>query len=210
MKLIKEDIQFIDEFLIRHHVKFIDARIEIIDHLALEYESGNTTEKLHAFLMKKRDFIKVFVKERQKKIHWAYQKKLLQEVTMFFYKPKHTGFTLLIGFTMFGVKQFNVETVTMWAFIISIVIPLIIAFYKQIKASSKLKNIQSYQTLGGIMSLPSLFLYMITPFKSIMPFDSNIFYIYWFAALIFGLSGLMVFNKLLKETATNYNKIVLF
>ena len=208
-KLSQENIRFIDEFSIRHRVKFIDVRIELIDHLASEYETEKQTEKLHAFLMRKRDFIKTFVKERQKKIHWTYQKKLLKEVAMFFYKPKHIVFTLLIGFLLYNIKQLNIEKVTMWTFLISIITPLAVALYKQIRMSSKLKKIQSFQTVASIMSLPSLFLYMFTPFESFMSSVSNLFYFYWFIAIIFGCSGLIIFNRLLKKTISSYNKIMM-
>ncbi len=207
-ELTKEEIKRMDEFLIRHHIKFIDVRIELIDHLASEYEIEIQDEKLHAFLMRKRDFIKAFIKERQKKIHWTYQKKLWQQVAMFFYKPRYIVFTLIIGFILFFVKELNLQKLTFWMFLISIVVPLAIALYKQISASSRLKKIQSYQMVGGIMSLPSLFLYMFSPIKSYLPFDGNLFFIYWFTALIFGFSGLIIFNKLLKEATENYNKIV--
>ncbi|WP_034060326.1 hypothetical protein [Lacinutrix jangbogonensis] len=206
VELRKEDIKKIDEFLIRHKVKFIDVRIELIDHLASKHELESQTEKLHAFLMRNRDFIKTFTKERQSKIHWIYQKQIIKQVALFFYKPRFIIFTALIAFALFSIKELNIQKVTLWLFLISIVIPLAIALYKQIRTSSKLKKMQSYQTVCGIMSMPSLFLF--TPVNAYLPFDSNLFYIYWFTALIFGISGLIVFNRLLKETNINYSKIV--
>ncbi|WP_055447235.1 hypothetical protein [Lacinutrix mariniflava] len=208
VELSQEDIKKIDEFLMRHKVKFIDVRLELIDHLASKYELENQNEKLHAFLMRNRDFIKTFIKERQSKIHWAYQKQIIKQVALFFYKPRFLIFTALIILVLFNIKELNAQKITLWLFLGSITTPLAIALYKQIRAQSKLKKIQSYQTVCSIMSLPSLFLYMFTPIKNHLPFDGNLFYIYWFIALIMGISGLIVFNKLLKETYENYNKIV--
>lgn len=209
VKLSKEDIKKIDEFLIRHKVKFIDVRLELIDHLASKYELENQNEKLHAFLMRNRDFIKTFTKERQSKIHWTYQKQIIKQTALFFYKPKFLVFTALIIIILFNIRELNTKKITLWLFLGSVITPLVIALYKQIRASSKLKKIQSYQTVCSIMSLPSLFLYMFTPIENHLPFDNDLFYIYWFIALIIGISGLIVFNKLLKKTYENYSKIVI-
>ena len=208
VELSQEDIKKIDEFLMRHKVKFIDVRLELIDHLASKYELENQNEKLHAFLMRNRDFIKTFIKERQSKIHWAYQKQIIKQAALFFYKPKFLVFTALIILVLVNIKELNSEKITLWLFLGSVITPVAIALYKQIRAQSKLKKIQSYQTVCSIMSLPSLFLYTFTPVENYLPFDGNLFYIYWFTALIMGISGLIVFNKLLKETYENYNKIV--
>ena len=140
VELSQEDIKKIDEFLMRHKVKFIDVRLELIDHLASKYELENQNEKLHAFLMRNRDFIKTFIKERQSKIHWAYQKQIIKQAALFFYKPKFLVFTALIILVLVSIKELNSEKITLWLFLGSVVTPVAIALYKQIRAQSKLKK----------------------------------------------------------------------
>ena len=38
MKLTKEEIQFIDEYLIKNEVKFWDVRVELLDHIVSAVE----------------------------------------------------------------------------------------------------------------------------------------------------------------------------
>ena len=207
VRLTKEEIKEIDEFLKRHHVKFIDVRLELIDHLATDYEMGLHDLKLHAFLMSKRYFIKEFMNKRQKSIHWSYQKQLYKQVASFFYKLKYIVFTLIIVFVLFAIKAFQNETLILWGFILSTVLPLVLALYKQIK-SSKFKKLQSHRPIGAIMALPSLFLYSFSQAKSYLPTDDYGFYMYWFVALLFGISGLIVFNRIVFKIEDDYTKII--
>lgn len=206
-KLTKEQIQDIDGFLKRHHVKFIDVRLELIDHLASEYETGNYTIKLHAFLMSKRYFIKDFMAKRQKSIHWSYQKKLWKQIAMFFYMPKYLILTLIIGFGLYVVKAFQNEIFILWSYIITTILPLGILLYKQFR-SSKFKNLQSFQPMVALTALPSLFLYSFPQVEIYLPITGYGFYAYWFLALLFGVSAVLVFNRLVIKIEDDYTKLI--
>ena len=41
MKLTREDIQFINHFLINRGIKYIDVRVELIDHLSSDFEENS-------------------------------------------------------------------------------------------------------------------------------------------------------------------------
>lgn len=58
--LSKEDIQFIECFLLKLNIKFIDVRLELTDHLATEFEQESKYILLE-------DFLKTKVRKNTKK-----------------------------------------------------------------------------------------------------------------------------------------------
>ena len=91
MKLTKENIQFIDNYLKKRGVKYLDVRVELIDHLSTEFEDNSNYALLIDFLNTKEAFISEFQKKRHSKIHWSYQKQLWLEFFKGFYTAKGFG-----------------------------------------------------------------------------------------------------------------------
>ncbi len=52
MKLTKEQIQFIDDYLKEQKVKFWDIRIELIDHIASKLEENPEIKLTRTFLIR--------------------------------------------------------------------------------------------------------------------------------------------------------------
>ena len=61
-KLTKENIQFIDSYLKKKGVKYLDVRVELIDHLSTAFEENSNYGLLIDFLNTKEVFISEFQK----------------------------------------------------------------------------------------------------------------------------------------------------
>lgn len=206
MKLSKENIQFIDNYLIRLKIKYVDVRLELIDHLASDFEASNKEEQLVDYLKSKIDFIKDFEKKRQKTIHWSYQREMWRRLAMFFYKPNYLPFTIVFGFAVYWIQQLqpnkaftlilivSLSTIHFWA---------LIAGYSHHKTFKKL---QMAQPLYSIMALPSLFLYTMGAAKPWL--ENQYFFIaFWFLAILFNIAGgIELRNK--KNKILEYSKTI--
>ncbi|WP_272023192.1 hypothetical protein [Olleya namhaensis] len=207
MKLSQENIQFIDNYLIKLKVKFIDVRLELIDHLASGFEASNKEEQLVDYLKSKIDFIKDFEKKRQKIIHWSYQREMWRRLAMFFYKPNYLPFTILLGFAVCWIQKLQPNKTVMLILIVSLSIIhfwAIIAGYSHYKTFKKL---QMAQPLYSIMALPSLFLYTMGAAKSLL--ENQYFFIaFWFLAILFNIAGgIELRNK--KNKILEYSKTII-
>ena len=207
-KLTKENIKLIDEFLIKNKVKFIDVRLELIDHLASDFENQLYQGSLERFLDTQKDFVEEFVKKRQKTIHWSYQKQLWARFFMFFYKPTYLVYTLVFVAVVYFSTYYLNEKASLIIFAVSLLIPLIISVFYQFKHSKHFKKIQSAQSVFSIMALPSLFLYAFNILKEFLLEQSYFFMAYWLIALIFNIAGLTEVYKRKNEIIENYMKYV--
>ena len=63
MKLTKEDIKIIDNYLKEKNIKYLDIRAELLDHLATEFEEKSNYSLIEDYLLSKADFIKAFAKK---------------------------------------------------------------------------------------------------------------------------------------------------
>lgn len=73
MKISKQNIQFIDSYLKKRGIKYLDVRVELIDHLSTDFEEYSKVVLLEDYLKSKLQFINTFEKNRQSKLHWHYQ-----------------------------------------------------------------------------------------------------------------------------------------
>ncbi len=218
-RLSKDQIQFIDNYLIKHKVTFLDVRAELLDHIISVVEEkvnkgisfnealldahksfgnklGNyTSPSFEKKLYYSNKGFKKFLQERHKAIHWSCQKQLWRRVLMFFYKPKGILLTvILLAVMFFSLKLFNEKTIK-YIFLFSIALPSIFAFFSHFKKSKFFKKIQSSHSLFGIMSLPSLFLYCLSPLMDVL-FSNNYLLIgYWLISILFNLAGLFEIYK---------------
>lgn len=207
MKLSQENIQFIDNYLIKLKVKFVDVRLELIDHLASGFEASNKEEQLVDYLKSKIDFIIDFEKKRQKTIHWSYQREMWRRLAMFFYKPNYLPFTIVFGFAVCWIQQLQPNNTVMLVLIVSLSIIhfwALITGYSHIKTFKKL---QMAQPLYSIMALPSLFLYTMGVAKPLL--ENQYFFIaFWFLAILFNIAGgIELRNK--KNRILEYSKTII-
>ena len=205
--LSKEDIQFIECFLLKLNIKFIDVRLELTDHLATEFEQETKYILLEDFLKTKVRFIKDFETKRQKSIHWSYQRLLLKQVIKFYYKPKFIIFNVLIFLIVYSFVNFSQLKNGFISLLLTIFIINMVGFAKRSYKEKDFKKLQIAQPLYSIMALPSLFLYLSNIIKTPLLEQPIFFVIYFYIALLFNVSGLMVLLKK-KNDISNYYKMI--
>jgi len=206
MKLSQRQINQIDNYLIKLKIKYVDVRLELIDHLASDFEASNKEEQLEDYLKSKIDFIQDFEKKRQKTIHWSYQREMWRRLAMFFYKPNYLPFTIVFGFAVYWMQQFQPNKALTLILIVSL---SMIHFWALITGYSHykiFKKLQMAQPLYSIMALPSLFLYTMGAAKPWL--ENQYFFIaFWFLAILFNIAGgielLNKKNKILEYSRTS-------
>ena len=207
MKLSQKQINQIDNYLIKLKVKYVDVRLELIDHLASDFEASNKDQQLEGYLKSKIDFIQDFEKKRQKTIHWSYQREMRRRLAMFFYKPNYLPFTIVFGFAVYWIQQLQPNK----AFTLILIVSLsIIHFWALITGFSHyktFKKLQMAQPLYSIMALPSLFLYTVGAAKPWL--ENQYFFIaFWFFAVLFNMAGAIELrNK--KNKILEYSKNII-
>lgn len=207
-KLNKDQIKFIDNYLIKVDIKYIDARLELIDHLASEFEDNSKTTLLEDFLNAKRYFIKQFVDKRQSTIHWTYQKLLWKKFLEFTYK---TPLIFASFFTGIGIHliliNLNPKQVSV-LFALSIVVPQVLAVIMHGYKHKLFKKVQSAKPLLAIMALPSLFLYVYNLIGEPLSNNYHVMFAFWMVGFLLSLAGLMVLRNQRENILKKYKKVI--
>jgi hypothetical protein len=185
MKLTKEQIAYIDNYLKFLNIKSADIRIEILDHLASEIESEDHCE-IGKYIKSKNSFIREFSKKRENSIHWSYQKQLWLKYFGFFHKLKIAPITLFsIGTFYVSLNYFNNKTILG----LSIILVAIVIFYGLIVNlinTKKIKALVSFKYLGNVLSIPQLFICTLPIVKDYIIVNPILITIY--VSLALGLS----------------------
>lgn len=167
MKLTKEQIQYIDDYLKHHQIKYWDIKIELLDHIVLKVEElmtkgvsfSQALEKVHvSFGNSLKRFwnshieysifangtgYKNFVSVKRKQINKKYRKNFWCEIKYIVTNPKYLFFLLLFSFISYYFI-FYVDKKAMKVFLASIVfLPLLTAYYYSIKMWLKTKKAKS-------------------------------------------------------------------
>ena len=208
MKLTPDQIQFIDNYLQFLGVKFIDVRLELLDHLASEFENRQDEISLEDFIRTKKSFVRDFEIKLHRKRHWGYQKALINRVLMFFYIPKYLVATSLLSFLLFQVAKLETSSPKMYLFFITLIVPQVFQFYIYYKPKGMYKKIQSAQYILTIMSLPSLFLYCFSIFSDWLLASPIYFAMYWGLAFIFNVSGIIEVIRCKKRIVSTYRELI--
>jgi hypothetical protein len=207
-KLTKQEIQFIDQFLVKKSIKYIDVRSELLDHLATEFEEKSNYVLIEDYLATKGGFIIDFAKKKQKSIHWSYQKKLWVQFAKFFYKPKFLLASLLLIILGYGILQFVTLKVFSFACFFTLAALILYPIYYQIKYSKAIKNVQSMQSLFSVTALPSLFLYTFNLVNDLL-FNNYIWLIIYFTfSILLGLAAVIIIENDRKKILKRYNELV--
>ena len=89
MKLSKQEIQFIDNYLQKHDVVFVDIRTEMIDHIATAVEDKMDKESIDFY-----DAFKSYMITNRKDIlksnkqNWSYSFSEIKKFALFLVKPQ--------------------------------------------------------------------------------------------------------------------------
>ncbi len=178
MKLTKEEIQFIDNYLIKNEVKFWDVRLELLDHIVSSVEDKITnkgTSFNEALLEVHRGFgnqfiefgvpkseifekglyqsnigFKKFTRKKQKELGGKYRK-----ITWKHLKTKLTSFKFMIEYIAFvllfvSIYKFSPKSCFMVGLLI-LILPNIYSIYYSIKDKSTRKSLSFAMATGSAM-----------------------------------------------------------
>ena len=208
MNLTKQDIKYIDKFLEKKGVKYLDVRSELIDHLATEFEETTNYGLLEDYLHGKIKFIKEFAKKQQKTIHWTYQKQLWVQFAKFFFDLKYISIlAVLITLGYVLLQYVTLKTFKFVCFFFLTALVLYPLFY-QIKYSKAVKKVQSMQSLFTVTSLPSVFLYMFNVVNDILIENFVLGLIYFSFSIILGMSAVIIIEKDRKRVLKKYYQLI--
>lgn len=109
MKLAKEEIRFIDTYLKKNKVIYVDIRQEMIDHIATAVEEKMVLEEL-SFYDAFKDFMlrnKKDIMKNNKQI-WSFSWEIIKQFLMFLAKPYmlFLGLLLLLFFSFVNVNLY--------------------------------------------------------------------------------------------------------
>lgn len=208
MKLNQDQIQYIDNYLQFIGVKFIDVRLELIDHLATEFETESEYVLLGDFLRTKANFVRKFEKQWDRSKHWGYQKSLLKRIMSYFSSVKNVFIVLMIGISIFLSIVSLGETIVKLLFFMSLITPQIIYMYLGFKPKGMYKKILSAKYMGSIMVLPYMFLYMLGLTIPLLKENTLWFFFYWFAAIVFDIAGVQEVLKCKNQIIKNYSDLL--
>ena len=184
MKLTKEEIKFIDKYLIKSKVKYWDVRIELLDHIASSVEEkiekegilfneallevhqsfGNSTEVYgiyHGKLLKEglyadNNGFKKFERQKQKSIGRKLRKAHWQELKNLMFTPK-----FLLEFAAFGIISyygFNFyPKVTSTLVLGLLMLPLFFSAIHSIKDKASKRSLNITMSSGIIMLAWSIY-----------------------------------------------------
>lgn len=161
MAITKEEVLYIDNYLKFLGIKYIDIRLEILDHLGSKFESTQEPITLEDFLRTKRPFVRNYENQWQKAKHWGHQKTLIKRILGYFYKPSQLFIPICIGIFLWLHVTLLTAGLIAVSFCISLIVPQCIHFYIYYKPEGIHKKIQSAKYILSIMALPSIFMYLM-------------------------------------------------
>ncbi len=212
MKLTKEEIKFIDNYLIKSKVKYWDVRIELLDHIASSVEEkienegisfnealldvhksfGNSTEVYgiyHGKLLKEglyadNNGFKKFERQKQKSIGRKLRKAHWQELKNLMFTPK-----FLLEFAAFGIISyygFNFyPKVTSTLVLGLLMLPLFFSAIHSIKDKASKRSLNITMSSGIIMLAWSLYNMVFQLFVMINKDEENKpYYILFLTAML--------------------------
>ena len=207
-KLTKENIQFIDKYLVKKGVKYLDVRVELIDHLASEYEQESQLSLIGDYLTTKHTFIKNFTKKQQKSIHWNYQNQLWIQFFKFFHNPIFLLiFFFLIFLSYLGLQYLSIKTYGLICYFILLTLIIYPLIY-QIKYSKAVKKVQSLQSLFTVTALPTLFLYLTNLIMDYLIENPISLVIYSLFSILLAFSAVIIIEKDRKLLLDRYYQLI--
>lgn len=184
MKLTKEEIQFIDQYLIKNKVKYWDVRIELLDHIVSAVEDKTTIDGLsfnEALLEVHRGFgnqfiefgipksevfekglyqnnigFKKFTRKKQKELSRKYRK-----ITWKHLKTKLISVKFLLEYVafillFFSIYKYSPKSCFMFGLLV-LILPHIYSVYYLIKNKSTRKSLGFAMAIGSAMLIWSVY-----------------------------------------------------
>ena len=212
MKLSKVNIQFIDRYLLKSDILFIDIRMELVDHIASDIEVKMQNEKLSFYdafkiymVENKRDLVKNYENQKKKNqlkgfgMVWKNFKKPWSVITFLII------LVLLQNFNKWFGNDFP-HIIFMWSLLIIIAIIYIIFSYP-----FKQNRFSNLEALGWVMFVISYIIQMLFNFGKAIPLLYEqmplIIELFMTGLICFCLAWMATFFKQRKEYKSKFKKV---
>ena len=200
MKLTKDDIVFIDTYLIKNEVIYVDIRLEMLDHIALAVEHKMEVEN-QDFYDAFKDFMVQHKKEilRNNKIHPGFTLLAAKNFLLFLVKPFMLvfGVVLFLFFKYINVNPYFSENFTfnnlIFVMIASIALFQFLYFYVNLK-----KRFYSIEKSGSVLTIiyfAQIFFLPIVGKENVSTITFSIFSFLLFGYVVFFIKEIIKFNK---------------
>ncbi|NNJ88189.1 MAG: hypothetical protein HKP53_02195 [Eudoraea sp.] len=213
MNLDTKDIKNIDSWLQKKGIKYLDVRVELLDHLVTEYEAIDQYPDLQGFLEERLPWCKQVMKKKEKATHWSYQRILWTRFFQLLKKPMIVAFWALFLALVIAMKP-----VIEWKYKFLFFVPLLASvcahLYFVLKNSIRkeiFKNVVSAKYLGNIFSLPLLSLYLLSPLlqlNKMLVFTVPFLFLYVMFGTTIYIAAILVFLEKRKVVLNNYDKFL--
>lgn len=206
MKLTKEQIRYIDNWLNFAGIEYIDVRYELIDHLATEYERQESKIGLNIFIKERLEWCKQAAKKKESTMHWGIQKNLWKRFLSVSINLTYVGSIAVYVLLIFAFKPQLTEKIVS----LLLIAPLYATFLFFLGLFlagrfrfRKEKKVLSIIKLGTLAALPQLF---ICIFMTPMDWISNryVFVPCVIFMTLMNIAVILEYNKLYKKVLNEY------
>lgn len=200
MKLSKEEIKFIDTYLISDEVIFVDIRQEMLDHIATAVEEKMTTEQLDFY-----EAFKIYMIHNKKEVMKnnkepnSYSWVVIRQFLLFLVKPYMLALVVLLFFFFKNVdvnpflsKHFSIAHMFFFLMML-LALFQIIYFYVYLK-----KRFYAIERSGSVLTgiyFFQLFFLPISENERVSEFTLTIFTFLYLSFVAFYLSEMVKFHK---------------
>ena len=217
MKLNKDQITTIDDYLKENGVKYWDIRLELIDHLASKLEKQDHVDISKTLLIKEfgtSASLENIQKEKRKSINKKYRKLFHQEILNFFKSTKNILIFIVLFFFYYQFYKHLNTKVFLKSSILLTLVPVIIAllfqFYIWIKKNKSiyLATALFYFTFTFLLYNMVIQLTINDSFFEIPQQTQGVIILISLPFYLVGMySGFKVFNKTHREYTRIYNEL---
>lgn len=200
MKLLKEEIKFIDTYLRNNEVVFVDIRQEMLDHIATAVEEKMTTEKLDFY-----EAFKSYMIHNKKEVmknnkeHDSFSWVVIRQFLLFLVKPYMLASAVLlfvfynnVDVNPFFSKHFSFAYLF---FFLMMLLALFQLFYYYVYLKKRFYAIErTGSVLTGIYFF-QLFFLPISENERVSEFTLTIFTFLYLSFVAFYLSEMVKFHK---------------
>lgn len=122
-KITEKQLDFLENFIDKKYPNISDdTRIELIDHLILDFEATTENGNLSQYLSNEIEFIRRFMRARVKLLKENYDRDVWQEYFSFFISIKRIPITLFCFFCIYFLSQNLNDKFTWLGFFFSVMV----------------------------------------------------------------------------------------
>jgi hypothetical protein len=200
MKLTKEEIQFIDTYLIKSEVFYVDVRQELIDHVATAVEASMAEENLDFYdafkeymVMHKKELLKNNV------IRWKFSWEVTRQFGLFLIKPMQLVMVvaLFFLFRFVDINRYFSDgfTVANLFFVLVLGLAVFQLCYFQLYLKKRFYVIEKMGSLLMVLYYFQLFFMPFFDESAVSSLTVTVFSFLYLAYLSFFVQALVRFNQ---------------